>query len=153
MRKFKDYLAHFLEWALVALFALGSIQTIGAPPLTGEGFLVVWLGGEAALIVYGVWFGAIAVWLALSKIFRWKQAHKNALAAIYLTTIYTFSLAWAIFGLDWSLIDDVVVGVVAAALWLRWKLKTEYIDPNQFEDELAELRDDLPPDLDTHDPT
>jgi len=146
MRKFLDVTQSIFEYLVSLLFIYGGVSLIGMPPLEGEGVIVLVFGGQIALYIYMIWFILLGVGLIFSKWAKKKKLHKNVLMSMYLTTIYTATLATALLGFDIiNILDDIVVGVVTAAMWLRWKLLTEYIDPNQFYKEIEELRDDLPP--------
>jgi hypothetical protein len=66
------------------------------------------------------------------------------LLTVYLTTIYTTILSFTIDGNYVNIIDDIVVGVLAAWFWLRWKIKTEYISPAEFQKTTEKYRNDFP---------
>jgi hypothetical protein len=63
--------------------------------------------------------------------------------------MYTASLSTALVGFSWaSIADDIIFGATAAVCYLRWKFVTEYIDPDQFKDFIAEIEaevDNPPP--------
>lgn len=143
MNKFLNRGQELVEWLLGTIFLLGGISTATAPPLTATGALTAIFGGPVALAIYAVWFGLLGIGLLYCKIYRKKKRlHKNILMAMYLTTIYTFTLSLAIYGLEWSLIDDVVVGVLAAICWMRWTIRTEYLTADAFHKSILKFRDD-----------
>lgn len=146
MRKFLDVTQSIFEYLISLLFIWGGFSLLGQPALEGEGIVVLIFGGQIALYFYMAWFIALGAGLIYSKLRRKKKLHKNVLMSMYLTTIYTATLATALFGFDiLSILDDVIIGGITAAMWLRWKMLTEYINPDAFLKEIEELRDDLPP--------
>lgn len=146
MQKILNVTQSIFEYLISLLFIYGGLSLIGQPALEGEGVIVLVFGGQIALYIYMVWFILLGVGLIFAKIAKKKKLHKNMLLSMYLTTIYTATLATAIFGFSLlNILDDIVIGVLTAIFWIRWKFRTEYIDPNVFYREIEDLRDDLPP--------
>lgn len=146
MKRVREILYSVLEYVLAAMFIRGGVRILffGTEPVALPGILS-YLVGEAAIFVYGAMFLTTGVALLYAKWFKKKRLHKFILMFMYLTCIYVLVLAILINGLGWNLLLTVGVGVTAAALWIRWKFKTEYISPDEFDKTLEELRDDLPP--------
>lgn len=123
------------EYLIALLFVYGGLSLIGRPPLEGEGAVTAIFGGELALYVYMVWFIALGLSLAVAKIFKMRRLHKNTLLGMYLTTIYTAIIASLLLGFDiLNIIDDLVVGLTTAGLWLRFKISTEYVRTDEILD-------------------
>lgn len=141
MEKFKNAVAQVGEFALILVYIAAAIgEVTSSEPIT-QGVLGWLFSNHQITWVYAVWFIVMALALLASKIFKKRKLHKYALAAMYLTTVYTISLSLALFGLEGAaIIDDGIIGAVAAACWLRWKFKTEYINPKQFSKDLHDLR-------------
>lgn len=116
------------EWLLVVLFVGASVSELTYAEPAVEGVLSFLFAGPVVSIIYAVWFALMAIALAYSKIRKRKRLHKHALMAMYLTTIYTIALSCAV-GAGFGIIDDVIIGLIAAACWMRWKFRTEYISP------------------------
>src|SRR5690349_16579468 len=135
MRKFREGLRHTGEWFLVVVFLASSLDTAASPVLEG-GPIAQIFGGEVALWIYTIAFAAVALCLAASKIWRKKRLHKHSLLAMYLLTLWTTILTMSLVGYNsefWlSAIDDIIIGAIAAACWLAWKFKTEYVSRRQF---------------------
>lgn len=143
MHRVLNILQSVLEYGLSVVFILGAINLIGAPPISSHTLMGSILGGQVALYVYMVWFAFLGLGLLYGKLRKKRKIHKNMLLYMYLTTIFTSGLAIALYGFDWvSLLDDLLIGIVSAALWLRWKFRTEYIDRSDFESDLIEIRND-----------
>lgn len=135
-----------LEYILAALWIRGGVNILffGVEPVTLPGFLTYLVGAEA-IVVYGCLFLLTGLSLLYAKWWKKKTLHKYVLMVMYLTCIYVLVLAVLINGLSSGLLLTIFAGVTSAALWIRWKFKTEYIDPGEFDKELEELRSDLPP--------
>lgn len=149
MRKAREIFYNVLEYVLAFMFIRGGINVLfgTTEPLQLPG-LLTYLVGEAAIFVYGASFLATGLLLLYGKWFKKKRVHKTALLIMYLTCIYVLVLAIMLNGLSYGLLVTVAVGVVSAALWMRWKFKTEYLSSKQFSDAVESLRDDLPPSYD-----
>lgn len=145
MRKFLDAFQSVAEYLIAAVFIYGSLSLIGRPAINAPGVIWKIFGGEGALYVYMIWFMFLGLALLFSKVRKRKKLHKNILLCIYLTTIYTAILALALYGDPLVIVDDAIVGITAAIFWLRWKFKTEYVDPLQFQRVTDKYRSDLPP--------
>lgn len=141
--KLYNALAHVGEWLLVVAFLIASVSELTYAEPVVEGFIGILFSGPVTTVIYAVWFTLMAIGLAWSKIRKRKKLHKHSLMAMYLTTFYTISLSLAI-GPPINVVDDIVIGVIAAACWMRWKFRTEYISPHQFDDDIWELRNDTP---------
>lgn len=137
-KKWIDKTQSVVEYLVALPFLLGAAQLPFTDPLGTQGFLV-FFGGRIALLLYALWFAFIALGLIYAKVRKKPRAHKNFLLAIYLTTIYTSILTWYVAGFL-AIIDDMVIGVLAAVCWLRWKFKTEYVDVAEYYE--ARHRDD-----------
>lgn len=140
MRKAREIFYNVLEYVLAFMFIRGgaNILFFGVEPIVLPGILA-YLVGEFAILGYGIMFLLTGLALLYAKWFKKKGLHKFVLLFMYLTCIYVLVLAIMINGLGWNLLITVAVGVTAAALWIRWKFKTEYISSAQFEKEIEEL--------------
>lgn len=140
----KDKLYSAVEYVLAALFIYGGFNSLFSDPL--ETFSPVYdlLAGQEAIYVYAIIFLATGFSLLIAKLFKYKKVHRVSLAVMYLTCLYVLILSYLIGVLSAGSLLTVFAGVAAAACWVRWKLKTEYIDPDHFSAELEDLRDDLP---------
>jgi hypothetical protein len=146
MNRILDKVQNVVEYLLSIAFIIAALELIGADSLATHGVLSLIFGGHVALYIYMVWFFFIGVTLAYAKIKKKKKLHKHMLMAIYLTTIYTSILSMYVFGFGWTeIIDDVILGALAAVCWMRWKFKTEYINPHQLHSEVKDFGGDPPP--------
>lgn len=144
MNEFKRLTVSILEYIVGGFMILGGFATGLGEPLASSGTFSAIFGGQIALIVYGVIFVLVGAVLIYSKIACRRKVHGLALLSIYLICLFVFLLEWALVGFTLHLLDQVIVGLLAAVFWLRWKLMTEYIDIKQFHHDLDVL--ECPPD-------
>jgi hypothetical protein len=133
MEKVKNVAQHGAEYLLILLFLAAAYGEVTTNETVQQGFLGFLFSAEIISVIYAIWFVLMALALLYSKIAKKDKLHKHALAAMYLTTVYTISLSLALFGFGGAaIIDDSVIGLTAAICWLRWKLKTEYVDIDKY---------------------
>ena len=128
----KERIYSILEYVLAIMFIQGGARVFlfsEAQVLPGIFTILV---GQYAIYLYGLFFFGLGIALLAAKIFKKTGLHKNSLLLMYLSTVYVLVLAIAINGLGFGLLLTVTVGLVAAFLWLRSKLDTEYVDPQEF---------------------
>ena len=128
------------EYVIALIFVFGGISVAFADPLAGATGILGILSSKAAALVYSVLFVTEGLVLFGAKAFKLKKLHKNILMTMYLTTIFTFCLEWALIGWSWYLLDSPIIGGLCAMFWLRWKIKTEYITVDEFDKDVAELK-------------
>lgn len=125
MKKWRDRAFSLVEYLLALVFVTSSFSLIGEDAVAGNGFVTHIFGGKIALFIYMIWFAFLGLGLVYAKLRKRRRLHRNILMAIYLTTIYTSILTYYLYGFA-AIIDDIIVGVLAAVCWLRWKFKIEY---------------------------
>lgn len=133
-----------LSWLVVLGLFVAATGIWLAPP-SGAGPIAGWLGIKGAQYFYMFLYGSEAAALMIAKFFRNKRARKNVLMVVYLTGFFTSLMSILIGGFSPKIIDNLLVAIGAAACWLYWKFKTEYVDPKVIQNETLELRSDLPP--------
>lgn len=138
----KDRIFSIVEYLLSALWIYGGFNTLFADPLNTPSPIYDLLAGQEAIYFYGAFFLLNGLALLFAKVFKRKKIHLIALAGMYLTCIYVLILAYLIGVLSTGSLLTVVSGVAAAVCWMRWKFKTEYLNPEDFRD--VDLRDDTP---------
>lgn len=139
MSKWRCRIESGLEYILALMFIQGGIRTLlFADPVVLPG-IFSYLVGSAAVYVYGALFLTSGLLLLYAKIRKHKKLHKHLLMAMFLTCVYVLILALAINGFVPRLILTVSVGAVAAYSWLRWTIRTEYINPKDFASDIDKL--------------
>lgn len=139
-----DKFFSLLEVLLGIQWIYGGINTFFANPISTPSPLYSFLVGEGAIVFYAIFFLATGLALLAAKFFKKKRLKSVSLVTMYLTCLYVFLLSILVLGPSWSLVQTVVVGVIAAACWLRWKFKTQYLNPKDFHKSTAELRETHP---------
>ena len=138
----KDRIRGVVEILLIGILVLSGIGTGLASPddFRENGPIVEWLGAQAALWFYGAVFLTEGIWLAYAKWAKKKVSHKYALFTIYITTLFTILLE-VLLAPDqlYAAIDNAVIAAFAGWAWLQWKMKIDYIDPDEFKAQLREL--------------
>lgn len=127
-----DRVYSILEYVLAALFIRGGVMIFlfFEPPEAPS--ILTLLVGEAAIYGYGIFFAMTGLALLYAKLCKNKKVHKWALFAMFIICCYVFGLSVAIAGLSMDLATTVIVGIASAVLYLRWKMRTEYVDPAEF---------------------
>lgn len=139
MGKLADRSQSVGEYIISLVFIFGGISVAFSEPLIGATGILALLSSKVAALVYSFFFTLEGMILLLGKALKMKRLHKNILMVMYLTTIFTFFLEFAIIGWSWYLLDSPIVGGLCAMFWLRWKIKTEYITVDEFDKDIAEL--------------
>lgn len=133
MSKWRNRIESLLEYGLAIMFIQGGIRTaLFADPVVLPGIFAV-LVGSFAVYLYGVIFLLAGVLLLLAKWRKYRKLHKHALMIMFMICLYVLMLALMIHGATLRLTLTVVVGILAAYLWTRWTLKSEYIGPDQLD--------------------
>lgn len=113
-----------LKVLLALLMILGGVDTLMSP-LEPIGSAIV--NNRVTLVLFGLFYIISGIALLLGKIVRNRRLVGRSLMAIYLVTLFTVLLEWTVTAAFLSVVDNLVVVVWAAGLWLWWKHKTEWI--------------------------
>ena len=132
---------------LLAIFMIVvGVYTALLPLEPAAGQLGFIFAHRISLIAFGAAFAGSGLTLLIGKIKRSRRLTGKGLLAIYLCFVFGGILNGMSF--DWALaswLPNILASLVVGALWLRWKMKTEYIDPKHFVDDYDELRPMAPP--------
>lgn len=129
---------------LAALFILEGIATAIGP--TGNfgsfgGFLFEY---RTTLVALGVLFAGIGVALLWGMIKKRRKLTERALVVAYLTGLFTAVVEVVITGSTLNILDNIIIILAAAGMWLWWRLNTLYMRPKDMA-VLDELLDNHPP--------
>lgn len=116
----------FMEYGLGLIFVYLGYLEFTASVLTGTALHLL-LGGEIALVIYGTWFTILGILLIVANVMGWVRCRKLILLIMYLTAIYLSILNMVLFGFTMLVVDDLAVGLWAATLWMKLKLKSDYV--------------------------
>jgi len=128
-----------VEYFIAGLFIYGGINTFFATPVNSPSLFYHLLAGQAAIYVYAVLFFGLGLALLLSKICNNKQGHRLSLFWMSITCVYVLVLSISLHGITLGLIPSVLIAIITSILWIRWKFKTEYIDPSCFMRDIQHL--------------
>lgn len=129
------------SWIIVVALLFGVVTLFFVDP-SGNGPVAQLVGITAAKWFYILVYGTEASVLGYAKVKKKKNLRKHALVAIYLTAIFTGILTLMLGGISPNIIDNAVLFVLSGGCWLWWKFKTEYINPDEFNESLLTLRED-----------
>jgi hypothetical protein len=126
------------KYLIAALMLFEGVETAIGPLRPQGGDLGFIYSNRVSLVCFGVYFfscGAALLYGKLKKSRRWTGRG-------LLMTFIAFLFA----GILNTMADDrlsaenLIAAVVLGGLWLRWRIKTSYIDPDHFVDSSGQLR-------------
>lgn len=136
------------KYFLAAIMVVEGIATMFSPlePLGGSFGLLY--SSRIALICFGLVFVASGLTLLYGKIRKKRKWVGNGLLSIagcflFGALLNGFTLGWPVGAWLWN----AILALIVSALYLRWRFKTEYVDPNHFVDDVDGMRHDGPPSL------
>lgn len=82
--------------------------------------------------------GAMLMWGKVRKSKVWTG---RGLMWVYMCFLFAAAINYVAFsGAPETWVSNLVMGIIMGALWLRWKFKTQYINPNHFKRDIEELK-------------
>lgn len=131
----------FVKYVIAALTIFGGITAILTPltPLSGPlGFLY---GTRVGLVLFGLLTIACGLALLYGKVRKSRKWTGIGLMACYCCFLFATLIQISAFGFHpayWAV--NGTLAILSGALWLRWKFKTAYINPNHFRKDIAKLK-------------
>lgn len=120
---------------LLAIFMMVAGVTTAIGPIAPAGGDLGWLyATRHALVLFGSVFFLSGASLLYGKIRRSRKWVGRGLMYIYLCFVFAACLnamAWGL-GVPTAWAGNLLMSVVVGLLYLRWKFKTEYVDPLHF---------------------
>lgn len=116
-----------LKYILAVFMMYAGIMTTMLPPEPSSrlGFIYE---SRVSLVVFGIIFFLSGLTLLVGKIKKWRRVEGWGLMANYLCFFFAFILNWV--GLGWGAAwGNLIVAVVVAGLYLRWKYHIFYYEP------------------------
>lgn len=145
-RKWSNRLISGLEYFIGAYLVFNGLLTVFADPDDSVvGLMHILYGTHLGLIIAGLIIAASGLTLLVSKIKKLKKTHGRGLFYVYLCYLFATILNFIAYGGTASWVGNAIGILVVGALWLRWKFKTEYVNPRQFRNKTIDMRNDLPP--------
>ena len=131
-----------VKFILAGLTIMGGINGMLAPLAHAAPMPLHFIyGTRVGLVCFGLVVVACGLTLIYGKVRRSRQWTGRGLMAVYCSFLFATLIQIAAFGFSpeyWLI--NAVCAVIAGALWLRWKFKTEYINPAHFRDDVINLR-------------
>ena len=125
---------------LVAILMMVSGFTTALSPLQPmDGRLGYIYGHRESLIAFGVIFFLSGFALFYGKIRRSRKWTGRGLFAIF--NCFLFAGILNTLALGFPSTANFVAAVVVGGLWLRWKLKVSYLNPNHFVRDIEQLKE------------
>lgn len=140
MQKYGEMALIIVKYLLVGVTFFGGITTMFSPVTPAAGALGLIYSSRITLIILGVIIMGCALALLYGRLRRSRVWTGRGLMAVYCCYFFAALLNGAAFG--WTpdaWLPNMLLAFIAGILWLRWKFKTEYIDPQHFKD-AVELR-------------
>ena len=138
--RFTENLISLFKYALAIFMMLIGVLTCIGPLTPMDGALGYIYSTRASLIIFGVIFFVCGAMLLYGKVRRSRKWTGLGLFYIFICFLFATLLnAVAYSFAPGYYLGNLVFTIVVGALWLRWKLKTEYINPKHFIAEIKEL--------------
>lgn len=141
MGKYSEGAISVFKYILGGFMVIAGLQTMFAPiTIVGDALGAFFLN-RLLLVLFGLIFASCGVTLLYGKIRRSRRWTGRGLMGIYLCFVFGTIINIATNGfLPATWVGNFVLSLITGALWLRWKFKTEYINPLHFVDEVVELK-------------
>jgi hypothetical protein len=129
-----------LKYAIAGLTIVAGVGAMVAPltPMPAPlGFLY---GTRVGLVLFGALTVSCGFSLLYGKATRSRQWTGRGLMACYMCFVFATLIQGLAFAWDpGTWVANAIFALITGALFLRWKFKTSYIDPNHFRKEIEEL--------------
>jgi hypothetical protein len=123
MKRAAGVIASISEYLIAALFVWGGVTVYDEAAVNSEYNVLDPLLGRTAIVLYATIFLTLGLTLAAGKLFKLRRTHGHSLFVITLVIIYVVILN-LLLGETWvDQLANMVLGLVTAALWLRWRYK------------------------------
>lgn len=129
---------------LALLMMYGGVVTALSTPGVYPTEFGWFFSSRLTLVTYGLLLFVPGATLMYGKIKGRRRWVGRSLMAIYLVVLFAMFSEWLVLGSLVTVVDNIVVAVIAAGLWLWWKFKTEYItaaDVIRLKKEVAKMND------------
>lgn len=131
--KWGERILSAFKYLLGALTIFGGIKLILSNPSVVPGALGSLYGSEWGVVCFGVLAVLAGLTLILGKAF--KNRHMTGLGLFFMFLIYLFSFVLNSIAFGAPHIENLVFTVICGSLYLRWRFKTAYYDPDHFIDD------------------
>lgn len=99
-------------------------------------------GHKISIVIIAIAILASGVVLLIGKIKKNRVLTGRGLFAVYLCFFFATILnAIAYYGDPTTWVSNLIMAIIMGLLWLRWKFKTEYVNPHHFRQEALDLKE------------
>lgn len=142
MRRVFNVVLSVFEYLVAAYMIFAGVVTmIIEPDPAVTNFMKLLYGTRTGVIIVGLIIAASGLILLVGKIRKSKKLHGRGLFYTYLCFFFAAILNYIAYSGDPTVwVSNVIMAAIIAALWLRWRLKTEYLDPTFFRESTKHLR-------------
>jgi hypothetical protein len=138
---YSEHIISVVKYLLAALVIFAGVSTAWMPLTPVSGPLGFIYSTRVGLLLFGAVVFASGALLMVSKIKHSRRGVGRGLMACYCCFLFATIIQIAAFGLspaNWA--GNAIFALLTGALWLRWKFKTEYIDPGHFRHDVIEMK-------------
>jgi intracellular septation protein A len=134
MKKWINRAISVFEYLVAGYLVLaGGLTMVIQPDPAVTNFMRVLYGTRTGVIIVGLVIVISGLVLMIGKIRKSKRQHGRGLFCTYLCFFFAAILNAVAYAGDPTVwVSNAVMALIIGALWLRWRLKTEYINPRQF---------------------
>jgi cytochrome c biogenesis protein CcdA len=131
------------KYVVAGYMMLAGIATVFAPAdQTVSGIAQVVYSTHIGLIVAGIIIFISGTVLLVGKIKRNKTLTGRGLLYCYLCFLFAAILNAAAYGDPTTWIGNLVMAIILGVLYLRWKFKTQYVNPRHFINDTMSMRNE-----------
>lgn len=133
MKRAGEFAISVFKYIIAGYMILAGAVTMvdsGDSTVSALGFIY---NTRIGLIIVGLVVLTSGVVLLYGKLRKSKKWTGRGLFYVYLCFAFAAILNFVAYAGDWTFwLGNALSALVTGALWLRWKFKTEYINPNHF---------------------
>lgn len=122
-----DKITEKASWLIVAILIYGIVFIL-IHDLNPASDIVQLLGETGTRVFFVAMYSIQASLLTYAKVFKHDRLRRHVLLSIYLAGFFLSVLGFVLNGVNFRLMSNVLVSVLAAACWMHWKFKTDCTD-------------------------
>ena len=130
------------KYLLAGVMMLSGVQTMFVPTIQVDGLLGIIYGSRISLVIFGLIVFASGAILLYGKITKSKRWTGVGLMSVYCCLLFATIIQLVAFSTPDSWVANGIMALITGALWLRWRFKTAYINPNHFRPEIRRIKEE-----------
>jgi hypothetical protein len=115
----------------------GALTTVAPGDPRVQGAMQAIYTSRISLVIIGLVIFLAGLILLIGKIKRSRKLVGRGLWAVYCCFVFATILNFLAYHDPSYWVGNLVMAIVVGALWLRWKFKTEYVNPKHFRDDVV----------------